>query len=378
VSYLVESILHLNGYRPGLLGTIHYKIGDRLIPSERTTPESLHLQKYFREMLEAGSRSVVMEVSSHALYQGRVKGINFDGAVFTNLSQDHLDYHKNFEEYFKAKSILFESLSQDSFAVINTDDPYGVRLTKKTKARVISYGCSKEAMIRADRIELETMRSSCEVAFPQGKIKLEFHLIGQFNIYNILAAFSVAWALGINPKKIKMALEMFQGVAGRMEFVPVDAPFQVVVDYAHTEDALQNVLSTLKPLMKGRLITVFGCGGDRDRLKRPKMGEVAGKYSDLVIVTSDNPRSENPSLIALQIEEGLKKTKTPFHHILDRKAAIDFALKQARPMDVIVIAGKGHEKFQEIGHSRISFDDVAIVKELCHTKLNMRFEVRSA
>jgi UDP-N-acetylmuramoyl-L-alanyl-D-glutamate--2,6-diaminopimelate ligase len=317
-----------------------------------------------------------MEVSSHALHQGRINGIDFDGAVFTNLSQDHLDYHQTMEEYFEAKSILFEKLTSESFAVINIDDPYGSRFIKKTKARVISYGYSKEAMIRADQVRLESTKSLFEIVFPQGKITLQMRLLGRFNVSNVLAAFSVAWTLGVNPQKIKASLESFWGVPGRMEFVPVDAPFQVIVDYAHTDDALQNVLNTLRSLITGRLITVFGCGGDRDRSKRSKMGEVSGCFSDLVIITTDNPRSEDPAHIASQIEEGVRRTSTPFHKLIDRKSAIEFALKQARPGDLILIAGKGHEKFQEIGLSRVAFDDVSIARELCHS-LMMKCEVRS-
>ncbi len=364
VGFLIEAILRDQGLRPGLLGTIHYKIGDRLIPSERTTPESLDIQKFLREMIERGCQSCVMEVSSHALDQDRVRGVDFDGAVFTNLTQDHLDYHHDLENYFHAKSLLFSRLTSHSFAVVNIDDAFGVRLQNQTPAQWVSYGFSSKAMVRAQNVNLSAKGSDFEIIFPQGKLKIHSKLIGQFNILNLLAAFSVGWAMKLDIEKIKHSLENFHSVPGRMEFVKIEVPFHVVVDYAHTEDALKNVLMTLRPIVKGRLLTLFGCGGDRDKGKRPKMGKVVGQYSDFAIVTSDNPRSEDPKDIAEEIEKGLKETKISFQTILDRKAAIEFALGWARPGDLILIAGKGHEKFQEIGLSRFPFDDVGIVKEL--------------
>ncbi|MBI1884523.1 MAG: UDP-N-acetylmuramoyl-L-alanyl-D-glutamate--2,6-diaminopimelate ligase [Chlamydiae bacterium] len=364
VSFLIESLLRGRGDHPGLLGTVYYKMGRRLIPAERTTPESLDLQKYFRDMLDQGSQSVVLEASSHALGQGRLDGISFDVAVFTNLSQDHLDYHQNLENYFSAKAILFRDLlSPEGFAVVNHDDPWGARVEALSKARLISYGLSQGAMIQARHLESDMGGSSFEVVFPNGSLSLRLPLIGRFNVYNALAAFAVGWVLGMYPEKIKEGLENFKNVPGRMEFVSLDAPFQVIVDYAHTEEALRNVLETLRPLVKGRLITLFGCGGDRDRSKRPKMGCSAAHFSDFVIITSDNPRSEDPEKIICEIEAGVAEEKIPFEKISDRRTAIDRALDLARRGDVVLVAGKGHEKFQQIGAFQIPFDDVAVVKE---------------
>lgn len=363
VSFLIQSILEKAGYRPGLLGTIYYKTGDRLIPSERTTPESLQIQNYLKQMVEAGSCAAVIEVSSHALHQGRTRGIDFRASVFTNLSQDHLDYHPDLEQYFLAKSLLFKGVGEGHFSVINADDPYGMRLLKMTSSRTISYGLSKSSEVSATWISLKNDASLIKLVYPEGEVELKLKLIGRFNVYNALAAFSTAWAFGVPPDTIRQGLEEFENVPGRMQFV-VRTPIQVIVDYAHTENALQNVLVTLRPLVRGRIITVFGCGGDRDCTKRPKMGEVAGKFSDLVVVTTDNSRSEDPSQIVAQIEEGLRKGNTPFEKIFDRKCAIEFALGEAKTGDLVLIAGKGHEKFQEVGHARIPFDDVSVVEEL--------------
>ncbi|MBI1870327.1 MAG: UDP-N-acetylmuramoyl-L-alanyl-D-glutamate--2,6-diaminopimelate ligase [Chlamydiae bacterium] len=363
VSFLIESILRSSGIRCGLLGTVLYKIDERFMVADRTTPESLDIQKFAHDMVNSGCSSLVMEVSSHALEQGRVRGINFDAALFTNLTQDHLDYHKNFENYFRAKARLFENLKRDAVAVINEDDFYGKRLSHLTSGRIVSYGFSPERMVWARNIVLNSEKSVFEIVFPEGVIKLSLSILGRFNVTNALAAFAGTWALGVDPEKIKEGLEALDQVPGRMQFVPIPLPFQVMVDYAHTEDALKNVLSTLRPLVKGRLITVFGCGGDRDSDKRPKMGRVAALFSDQVVITSDNPRSEDPSFIALQIEEGVKEYQKPFKRILDRREAIEFAMSEAQEGDLILIAGKGHEKFQETGRVRIPFDDVVVAEQ---------------
>lgn len=364
VSFLVEKIFQDAGLKPGLLGTIHYKMAGRVIPSHRTTPESLDVQRFLREMLDMGCKSAVMEVSSHALDQGRVRDVDFDAALFTNLTQDHLDYHKDLESYFQAKSSLFKNLRSDAFAVLNTDDPFGERLFKMIQGHQWSYGLSEKSMVRAQNIHLDSRQSGFEIMFPGGKIDLNVKLIGLFNVYNVLASFALGCAMGVDPEGMKQSLENFDGVPGRMEFINIEAPFQVVVDYAHTEDALKNVLGALRPLVKGRLVVVFGCGGDRDRDKRSKMGKVVAQNSDFFIVTSDNPRNEDPQEIAREIEEGFKLEKTLHRKILDRKSAIEFALVQAGPGDLILIAGKGHEKFQEIGLSKFPFDDGVVVREI--------------
>lgn len=371
VGFLTQAIFNEAGRHPGLLGTVHYEIGNRRIPSERTTPESLQLQAYLREMLDDGCKICVIEVSSHALDQKRVQGINFEIGIFTNLSQDHLDYHQNLEQYFWVKAILFQNLSKQAFAVINSDDAYGQRLLKMTKAQVVTYGMSRASMIHADRVRLGTRGSSCEIIFPGGKVDLNLNLMGGFNIYNVLAAFSAGWALGIHSDVMRNALENFKGVPGRMEFIETDMDFDVIVDYAHTQDALEKVLRALRPLTKNRLISVFGCGGDRDKGKRPKMGAVACQNSDLVILTSDNPRSEDPLEIIHQIEDGIKMKDCRYEVILDRKTAIEFALNSAKRGDLVLIAGKGHEKFQEIGFLKIPFDDGAIVKETLRSLKNL-------
>jgi len=369
VAFMIESILAAAGLSPGLLGTIHYKIGHRVIPSERTTPESLYLQRYFKEMLDEGCQTAVMEVSSHALAQGRVRQIQFHGGVFTNLSQDHLDYHRDLEDYFLAKAMLFDGLSSDHFAAVNMDDVYGRRLMRMTAGRLVSYGFSADAMISLQDRVMDSKGSLLKIKFPEGVLEIQTKMMGDFNISNTLAAFAAGWALGLDGDVLKKGLEAMECVPGRMEFVRIEAPFQVVVDYAHTEDAIRNVLGSLRHLAKNRLIIVFGCGGDRDRTKRSLMGKAAAQLSDFVILTSDNPRSENPADIVRDIEAGVREYHTPYEKIVDRKKAIEQVLKTGQEGDIVLIAGKGHEKFQEMGSSKLFFDDVMTVKEIWKTLL---------
>jgi UDP-N-acetylmuramoyl-L-alanyl-D-glutamate--2,6-diaminopimelate ligase len=319
------------------------------------------------QMIAANCHSAVMEVSSHALMQKRVRGIDFDAVVFTNLTHDHLDYHETMEKYFQAKTMLFKSPGQGSkktVALINIDDSFGQRLTRlpEIKTEVISYGLHDQAGVRAANLQLSEQGSSFDVTSPWGEARISLCLLGRYNVSNALAAFGVCGALGIKPKLMANVLQQMTFVPGRLEEIRNSAGFQVFVDYAHTEDALQNALTALREISTGRLIVIFGCGGNRDAKKRPRMGAVAEQLADFVIVTSDNPRREDPGLIISQILSGFK-SREKVDVIPDRAEAIGRALSIAEKGDVVLIAGKGHENYQEFANTVIPFDDCQIARE---------------
>ncbi len=363
-SYLIESILQESSKKCAVIGTVNYRIGGKILPSKNTTPGIVDNQRYLAQMAQEHVSCCAMEVSSHALEQGRVEGIGFHTAVFTNLTGDHMDYHLNMENYFQAKSKLFVNLPAKSFAVINVDDPYGKRLIDATKAKVVTFGITHTADIMASDIKLSLSGSTFSVKFPQGKMMMRSSLIGRHNIYNILAAVGACLCGGVTPEKIEDALEHFSAVPGRLEQIDEGRPFPVFIDYAHTEDALKNVLTNLKIVSNARIILVFGCGGDRDKTKRPKMGLVAGKLADFSILTSDNPRSEDPQSIIDQIIAGFKTDN--YTVILDREKAIAKAMSLAKKEDIVLIAGKGHEDYQIFKDKTIPFDDREVARRYRH------------
>jgi len=339
-----------------------------------TTPDALNLQRIFREMADAGTERCVMEVSSHALAQGRVKGTRFRGAVFTNLTQDHLDYHGTMEAYADAKGLFFSRLgnhyeddpSLRGYAVLNADDDVSERFARLTAAEVVTYGVEREAHVRASNVRISAGGTSFTADTFRGSREVKLKLVGKFNVYNALAALAVALCEGIGLDRAIASLESTPGVPGRVEAVDEGQPFAVIVDYAHTPDGLDNVLRTVRELAKGQVICVFGCGGDRDRTKRPIMGRIAAQLADRLIVTSDNPRSEDPAAILRDIEAGLADIGTPRERYIlepDRKAAIEMAVEMASPGDVVLIAGKGHETYQIIGGVTYDFDDRLVAKE---------------
>ncbi len=377
---LIESIEKEGGLKVGRLGTINYSWDGHSEPAPLTTPDPLLLQKIFHEMVSGGVTHVVMEVSSHALEQKRVFGCFYDVAVFTNLSHDHLDFHMNMENYFKAKSLLFlEHLN--GVAVINVDDPYGNRLLNFLKSKnieIISYGVENpSAKVKALSFECSSKGLKVSIETPAGVININSALLGKLNVYNILASVATAFSQGMDVQTIKRGIEKVQDIPGRMEKVAIDAPFEVIVDYAHTPDALEKTLSSIKGWLEGRLVVVFGCGGDRDKSKRPVMAETSARYADVIIITSDNPRTEDPEKIIEDILEGMPKSwkrvsnpedlissKRVFSVIVNRRSAIELALKIARPGDVVFLAGKGHENYQIIGHKKFFFDDRLVAKEV--------------
>lgn len=383
VTYLLESIFKTAGYKTGVIGTINYRFNDKIIPATNTTPFASDLQKILYEMVSAQVEVVIMEVSSHALAQNRIHGCEFDIAIFTNLSQDHLDYHTDMEDYFQAKSLLFrnmQSTKKDIFlhshlgrkvCVINYDDEYGKKLVDLCSIKDIFLYCkgtnnkNKNSKFTAVNIEYTNNSTTFDIAIPQqNKIKIITSLLGEFNVYNILASFVAAYSQNIPSSIITQGISKVNRIPGRLEKVSIPANFTVVIDYAHTPDALQKVLSILKHLPHRKLIVVFGCGGDRDRSKRPIMGIIATTIADYVIVTSDNPRTEDPQKILLDIEIGIKKVgNTNYEIISDRKQAIYKALSIAQENDIVLLAGKGHENYQIIGNQKIHFDEREIVCE---------------
>jgi UDP-N-acetylmuramoyl-L-alanyl-D-glutamate--2,6-diaminopimelate ligase len=364
-SHLVKSILEAGGGKVGLVGTIEYRIGEHILPATHTTPESLELNELFALMVENNCTSVSMEVSSHALDQSRVYGMDFEAAVFTNLTQDHLDYHVTMEDYFEAKKILFTSLKPTSCAVINTDDPWGVSLMGSLGTKKISYGITMAADVFAQEIKLGIDGTSFVVSEGQRECTVSTSLIGRFNVYNILAAYATGVGLGLSQEQILTGIKNLKNVRGRFERIASPDGWTAIVDYAHTPDALENCLMTIHDVLpkenRGHIITVFGAGGDRDKTKRPLMGRIAGEYSDLVIVTSDNPRSEVPEAIIDDIMHGITRHASVLREV-DRQTAIERALKCAQRGDVVLIAGKGHEDYQIIGKEKKHFSDREIVE----------------
>ena len=364
VAHLLRAILADAGHSPGLLGTIRYETGGRSQEASTTTPDPVLLAELTDEMVAGGRTHLVMEVSSHALDQHRIAGLEFGVGVFTNLTGDHLDYHGDMATYAAVKRKLFESLSGGATAVINRDDPAGERMAEGIEAAVVWYGLSSAADLwaRIDRIDA----SGTEFRFLRGEreVAATTPLIGRHNVLNCLAAAAACEAMGVPLPACAESLRRVAPVPGRLQRVPGEAPFSVFVDYAHTDDALANVLGALRPLTRERLIVVFGCGGDRDRTKRPRMARVAERFADVIVITSDNPRSEDPRAIIEEIRAGLGnggRNRTILEP--DRKAAIVLAIEQAHAGDVVLIAGKGHENYQVLGDRRVHFDDVEVAGE---------------
>ena len=365
-AFLVDSVLRAAGIRTGLFGTIEYRVGGRTLPALNTTPESLDLWSYLAQTVEAGGDSAVMEVSSHALAQERVWGFPYYVAVFTNLTRDHLDYHKDFEHYFEAKRRLFEGLGTPppASAVINIDDPWGRKLLDLRGSRQLTYGMNSSAQVKVKRLDSRHDGLEGTIVTPAGRLELASSLVGRANLANILAAIAASVAYGVPLELIEEGVRNLKAVPGRFERIDEGQSFLVVVDYAHTDDALRNVLSTARELTRNRLIVVFGCGGERDRAKRPMMGEAAGSLSDLAVLTSDNPRSEDPLLIMNDALVGLQKAGKPYWAEVDREKAIRKALKEAREGDVVVLAGKGHETYQVLKGGPIPFDDREVARRV--------------
>lgn len=357
-TYLIKTILEAQGCKVGLIGTNQNMIGEEIIPTERTTPESFELQQLFRQMADAGCTHVLMEVSSHSLVLDRVYGIEFAVGAFTNLTQDHLDFHGTMENYCDAKAMLFR---QSALGVMNVDDDWGRKILAEKSCEFLTYGVENDADMHAEDIELHADGISFTCVSGGEKTPVSLGIPGQFTVYNALCALSCAKELGIPVAAAAEAMRAAHGVKGRVEVVPTDTDYTVLIDYAHTPDGVENVLRAARGFTKGRVIGLFGCGGDRDRTKRPLMGAIAAKLSDLCIVTSDNPRTEQPEAIIDDILEGMQDTKTPYEVIVNRPEAIHHAMDIAQVGDTIVLMGKGHETYQEINHVKHHLDEREVV-----------------
>ncbi len=372
-AFLVEAVLASANRKSALIGTIEYHVAGKILPAPHTTPEALDLNRMLAEALGNGATEAVMEVSSHALAQQRVYGVPFDVAVFTNLTRDHLDYHHTMEEYFASKQVLFEGCGTDPprVAVLNAEDEYGqklVKLSKKHGSEVLTYGLTS-GDLHADKVDITPRGTRFDLITPEEVVPVFSPLIGRVNVYNILAAAGAAYARACKPEAIANGIASLARVPGRFERVDCKQPFTVVVDYAHTDDALRNLTALAREFVqragqKARVITVFGCGGDRDRAKRPLMGEAAGRGSDFVVLTSDNPRSEDPLAIINDAMVGLQRSGTKCKVEPDRRAAIGLAIREAGPGDIVLIAGKGHEKVQITREGSIPFDDVEVAHQI--------------
>lgn len=370
-THLIKAILEENGFAVGLIGTLNASFQGYQEKLANTTPESLDLERFMRRVCDNGGRYLVMEVSSHALDLGRVREIDFDAAIFTNLTQDHLDYHKSLENYRDAKLQLFANLPVESgrLAVINADDPQADSFLNASKGDKITYGIRNSATVRATDVRITPRGSFFTVLYPGGETSFEIRLAGLFNVYNALAAISFAIGEKIPTSVIKQALEKVPGVPGRFETIDEGQDYTVIVDYAHTPDGLKNILKTARQITGRRIITVFGAGGDRDRTKRPLMGRIAAEYSDFSIVTSDNPRSEEPLAIIEEIVVGVKEKEEAHYAVVpDRREAIRHAIYLAHPGDMVVIAGKGHEDYQIIKGKVYPFDDRLVAREYIREK----------
>ncbi|MBI4313365.1 MAG: UDP-N-acetylmuramoyl-L-alanyl-D-glutamate--2,6-diaminopimelate ligase [Candidatus Omnitrophica bacterium] len=362
VSYLVQHLFQQAGLPCGLIGTVEYRVGSRPSPSRNTTPGPLELAALLDEMRSEGLVACSMEVSSHALDQRRVEGVHFDVGVFTNLTPEHLDYHGTIEKYLEAKAILFCRLSSQSAAVLNADDPASDVIRTKTRARVLTFGVEGAADVKVTPTRCDVDGSVAQLQTPAGEVSFRTTLVGRHNLSNLAAAAAVAAALEIPLETFVKAVADFPGVPGRLEPVSAGQAFPVYVDYAHTDDALENVLKALTSVSDRKIILVFGCGGDRDRTKRPRMGAVAGRCAHRVILTSDNPRSEPPEKIAEEIIAGIAPG-TSYTVILDRRQAIQQAIQEADAQSLVLIAGKGHETVQIFGESAVQFDDRVVARE---------------
>ncbi len=358
-SYMIKAILEKGGRKVGLIGTIANMIGDQELPSSRTTPESVDLQHLFKQMSDAGCDVVVMEVSSHALALDRVYGCGFDMAVFTNLSEDHLDFHKTFDNYLEAKAKLF-TMAKEGF--VNVDDMYAKRLMDLATCPITTYGCDNNPFVSARDIVITNTCADFKVSMNRTLQRIKVPIPGRFTVYNALAAICVTAKLGASIEDMVLGLESVS-VPGRNELVPNTREFVIMVDYAHSPASLEGILRAVKTYTRGRVILVFGCGGDRDPFKSPIMGEIAGKLADITYITTDNPRTEDPAEIIRQIEEGMKKTKGEYKLVQNRKKAIEQAIRRARRNDLVLIAGKGHETYQEVNGIKLHFDDREVARE---------------
>lgn len=365
-THMIRHIFKAQGHKVGVIGTVHIMIGDTSYPIHNTTPDVVDLQHILHQMVQENVKYCVMEVSSHALALGRVSGVEFDTAVFTNLTQDHLDFHKTFENYLAAKCKLFEQVSapnqvkNNKGAVINIDDSYGHRVMEKTTAPTITYSTLGKGTLNASDVHMSTKNSQYTVNYKGESYPVSMNTTGLFNVYNTLAAIGACLQEGISMEAIDTALKTFSSVPGRFELIEEGQDFAVVVDYAHTPDGLQNILETAKAIKENRIIIVFGCGGDRDATKRPIMGRIAAEYGDKIYVTSDNPRTEDPVQIVKDVEVGVKEALrdgTSYEVIVDRREAINHAIHDAKAGDIVIIAGKGHENYQILKNETIHFDD---------------------
>ncbi|MBM4133015.1 MAG: UDP-N-acetylmuramoyl-L-alanyl-D-glutamate--2,6-diaminopimelate ligase [Nitrospira sp.] len=375
ITYLCRSVLEAAGRKVGVIGTVAYQIGADVIPASHTTPGAVELQALLARMVAAGLDTAVMEVSSHALALDRTAGCEFDLAVFTNLTQDHLDFHADLEDYFQAKVRLFSGLlpagrkAKPKRAIVNVDDERGLRVCQACRVPVWTYAIKNQADIRAEAVRLSLAGTTFTAATPAGRFDVASKLVGEHNVYNLLAAIGVGLQEGLTQEQIRAGLSAVENVPGRFERVEAGQDFTVVVDYAHTEDALMRLLAAANRLKTNRIITLFGCGGDRDRGKRPKMGRVAAEQSDVVVLTSDNPRSEDPLAILREVEAGVKEAlaaapaRVQYRVIADRRQAIETAIGEARTGDTVLIAGKGHEDYQIIGSQKLHFDDREVARE---------------
>ena len=365
-AFLLDSILRAAGKTTAMIGTIEYHLAGKVLPAVNTTPESLDLHRIFADLVTAGGSHVTMEVSSHALALGRVYGLDFAAAVFTNLTRDHLDFHKTMENYFAAKQLLFSGAGGEPppLAVINRDDEYGRKIETAGATKTLWYGFGADADVRARHITSTFQGLRFDLQFRKDRFAVSSRLVGRINVSNILAAAGAALGMGIAPEDVARGVADLEAVPGRFERVDEGQPFMVVVDYAHTDDALRNTITVARNLGSKRVITLFGCGGDRDRTKRPLMGQAAAELSDYVVLTSDNPRSEDPIDIMNDALVGIRRTDVA--HVIepDRKAAITRAINEARPGDIVILAGKGHETYQILGAQTIHFDDREVAREV--------------
>ncbi|MCK5260221.1 MAG: UDP-N-acetylmuramoyl-L-alanyl-D-glutamate--2,6-diaminopimelate ligase [Candidatus Omnitrophica bacterium] len=361
VAYLVEAIINETKKECGVIGTINYRLSDNIIPARQTTPGFIDNQHFLTGLAWQDVPYCVIEVSSHALTQDRVHGIDFKTAIFTNLTSDHLDYHQTTENYFEAKSRLFTGLAPEATAVINTDDSYGRQLLAMTKAKIVTYGIEHQADVMAKDIQLDMLESRFTLTCADGDIEIQSNLIGMYNIYNILAAVSACIAEKLDLDTIKRGVANLGFIPGRLERVDYGQDFSVFIDYAHTQDALENVLKAIRQVSQTKIILVFGCGGDRDRSKRPLMGQVAGRLADLSIVTSDNPRSEDLQSIINEIVPGFDQDN--YKVIVNREEAIGEAIKEAKADDMVLIAGKGHETYQVLADGKVDFNEREIIEK---------------
>jgi UDP-N-acetylmuramoyl-L-alanyl-D-glutamate--2,6-diaminopimelate ligase len=368
LTYILESIFKQAGYPTGVIGTINYRWSDKVFPAGRTTPEAPEIQRMMSEMLTQGITHCLIEVSSHALDLKRVWGLRFDIAVFTNLSAEHLDYHETMEDYFEAKRKLLFLNTKKKAAVVNLDDPWGKKLITELPLTTVTYGLEPAAIVHGQNYRLTESGIKAEVDFPGGQIKVCSPLLGKHNLYNILAAIATSLALNIPVPAIKEGITALRGIPGRLEKIKNSLGLPVFVDYAHTDNALSNLLETVRELKPSRILLVFGAGGDRDRSKRARMGGVAAKLADWTYLTSDNPRSEDPLAIIADIEKGfLLEGSKNYQIVPDRKSAIEQALASAKKGDYVLVAGKGHENYQIFKDRTIAFDDAEVIRSFLKT-----------